>query len=143
MSVVRGVATWLYRVLIIIWVLGAVAQFFLAGSGIFGLKVGEKLEDQSSFDPHRAVGSLLWMGGLLIFLLVLLAWPEKSVIGWYGVFLVFDVIQDPLAWAGEDSRWVGALHPLNGLVLLAISGTLARRAFQGMSGSRAQPAVTG
>jgi hypothetical protein len=134
MSVIRRGATWVYRILTVIWFLGAIAQFFLAGAGVFGMKVGEKLEDQNSWDPHRAVGSLLWMGGLLIFLIVLIAWPDKKVIGMYGLFLVFDIIQDPLAWAGEDSRWVGAFHPLNGLILLGLSGTLAVRAIRGMRG---------
>ena|SRR6266496_4242268 len=136
MTGVRRGATWIYRVLTLIWFAGAIVQFFLAGLGIFGINSHDELDDQSSLDPHRAVGSILWPGALLIFLIVLLAWPKKNVIGWYGLFLVFDVIQDPLAWAGTDTHFVGGLHALNGLILLALSGILARRAWEAMSSRR-------
>ena len=39
------------------------------------------------------------------------------------------VLQLVLGSLGTDAPWIGAFHGLNALVVLAVAGTLARKAF--------------
>ena len=126
-------ARYLHRVLIALFLAGAVTEFFLAGVGVFGA---------GSFDAHRGIGNLLLAISLLA--LASAAIARKFVVH-TAVLFVLMVIQYTLVNAGEDaSPWIAALHPLNGLFIVAASGSLARRAFADVSWprSRTAPAVT-
>lgn len=127
---VRMIAGAAYRWLIAAFVLAVVAQFFLAGAGVFGEKLGVKLADQKSFDPHRALGYVLVLGGILLLVACLVWWSER--IWLMGTFLLalLTFVQPVLATAGEDSRWVGALHPANASLILLLAGWLAYRAWR-------------
>jgi len=92
-------------------------QFFLAGAGAFGA---------TSFDAHTTVGSTLVLVVLLG--LVVAALARRQVV--HAAILVgVTVLQLVLGSLGADTPWIGAFHGLNALVVLAVAGTLVRKAF--------------
>jgi hypothetical protein len=121
-----------YRWLIAAYVICVIVQFFLAAAGVFGEKAGVKLEDQSSWDPHRAFGFIALGGGSLLLLLVCLAWwPDRIwLLATFLLALLAFVVQPILAGQGEDHRWVGALHGGDAGLILLLSGWLAYRAWR-------------
>jgi hypothetical protein len=92
-------------------------QFFLAGAGAFGA---------TSFDAHKAVGSVLVLVALLGLLAAALA---RRLVGHAALFLAVTVLQLVLGTLGADEPWVGAFHGLNALVVMGVGGTLARKTF--------------
>jgi Family of unknown function (DUF6220) len=122
-----------YRWLIAIFVLCVLVQFLLAGAGVFGEDRGAgalKLEDEKSWDPHRAFGVVLFLLAILVLVACLAWWSER--IWLLGTFLLalLTFVQFPLASAGEDHRWIGALHPLNAGLILLLAGWLGYRAWR-------------
>ena len=127
----RSILKWfsaLYVVLIVV-------QIFLAGEGIFGLynirhsdacdKAGAHcIANSKTLDPHRALGFILTSPGALLFLIVaLLAWHPNVRIRTVSIVVpILTFVQVILAGAG---RWAGALHPLNGVLVLGLYGWLA------------------
>jgi hypothetical protein len=92
-------------------------QFFLAGAGAFGA---------TSFDAHKAVGSVLV---LVVLLGVLVAALARRFVVHALVLLGVTVLQLVLGTLGADTPWIGAFHGLNALVVMGAGGTLARRTF--------------
>jgi phosphatidylglycerophosphate synthase len=127
---VRTFAGAAYRWLIAAFVLCVVVQLFLAAAGVFGEEQGVKLEDQSSWDPHRTFGLVLVLIGILL-LVVCVAWGSERI--WLlATFLLalLTFIQPILSGLGEDSRWVGALHGANAGVIMLLAGWLTYRAWK-------------
>ena len=112
----------------------SVLQFFLAGLGVF--RAG-------GLGPHRTVGDLLILASLVLLILAgALLFAGSLARMWFGLaavlfaltllqyFLASDLLQD-------DARALSALHPVNGLLLVALSYTLARgRSLFGIEQSR-------
>jgi hypothetical protein len=89
----------------------------------------KKIED--NFGPHAGLGTLLTLLSFLLFLIVLVARPgKKFVLGSLALALLL-IVQNVLAWTGEDVPWVAALHGLNALIILGVSGFLARSVWHG------------
>ena len=65
-----------WRVLVALIAAACVVQIFLAGRGAFGFHGPAKLDDQKSFDPHRALGEIIGLLAVLAFLAALAAWRE-------------------------------------------------------------------
>lgn len=116
----------------------ALAQFFLAGLGVFRAKPHEsqKLFDSSTFDPHRVVGDVTQGVALLILIVAFIA---KERVRLSAVLFVLAIIQGELAHAGGDAPVVGALHPVNGLALLAVAHFLTRPAREAEAPAGAGP----
>ena len=122
----------LYVVLIVI-------QVYLAGEGIFGLNVIKHSDDcdkkganlaaehcignSKSLDAHRALGFFLTLPGALLFLIcALIAWlPDKRMRVISILVPILTFVQMILPGGG---RWVGALHPVNAILILAMYGWL-------------------
>ena len=122
-----------YRWLIAAFVLCVIVQFFLAGAGAFGQKLGANaphLEDQKSWDPHRIFGLVVLIIAVLALLACLAWWSERIWLMATFLLALLTFVQIPLASAGEHHRWVGALHPANGGLILLISGWLTYRAWK-------------
>ncbi len=122
-----------YRWLIGVFVLCVIVQFFLAGAGAFGQKLGANapaLEDQSSWDPHRVFGLVVVLLGLLLLIACLAWWSERIWLMATFLLVLLAVVQFPLSSAGRHHRWVGALHPANAALILLLSGWLAYRAWK-------------
>ena len=92
-------------------------QFFLAGAGAFGA---------TSFDAHKALGSILVLVVLVGLLVAALARRHAAHA---AILLGLTILQLVLGSVGADEPWVGAFHGLNALAVLAAGGTLARKTF--------------
>lgn len=133
MQAVRRGAAAIYKVVIALFVVGVVVQFFFAGAGAFGARPDEDetITDtgfEDKFELHSGLGWFLTLGSLLLLILILIAWTGPRSIGaTFGLFALM-ILQNVLAWG---DRWVGAFHPLNALLILGLSSFLARRAWRG------------
>ena len=92
----------------------ALIMFFLAGLGTFG----------EGFDAHLAVGRAMLIGALL--LLILAAVGRREALVASAVLFGLMILQSALAGIGEDVSFIGALHPVNGLLILFVAHQAAR-----------------
>ena len=133
MNVIRRGAAVAQRYLVSLYFLGVVTQFFLVGMGLFGMKAGDTIGKAHSLNAHRDFGwALTQYGGLLLLLATLIAWqrPLRERVGLYVLLCLLGFpLQPILAAAGEHHRFVGMFHPVNAILLLGLSATLARRAW--------------
>jgi hypothetical protein len=118
----------LYVVLIVI-------QVYLAGEGIFGLNLIKHSDDcdkhsanlsaspcignTNTLDAHRALGFFLTFFGAILFLIVaLVAWHSNKRIRIISIVApILTFVQMILPGGG---RWVGALHPVNAILILGM-----------------------
>jgi hypothetical protein len=96
------------------------------------MKTGSNIDNADSLNAHRDFGwALTEFGGILMLILVLLAWPTPRK--WLGLWILLIVLAFPvqpiLAAGGVHHKWVGMLHPVNALLLLGLSGRLAHYAW--------------
>ena len=97
---------------------GVAVQFFLAGAGAFGA---------TNFSAHRALGWTLLLLAVITFVVSL---PAMRLVRHSGVLLLVVALQAVLGVLGADTQpWLGALHGLNALAVMAAAGLLARRAW--------------
>jgi hypothetical protein len=122
-----------WRVLVALIAAACVVQIFLAGRGAFGIHGAVKLDDQKSFDPHRALGEIIGLLAVLAFLAALVAWRDKQLIWVTFVLAVMAEVLQHL-FALPKHPWVAGLHALDGVAILALSGWLAHRAWRGSGG---------
>lgn len=107
-----------------------IVSFFLAGLGAFG----------EGFDAHRISGSLLLLVSLI--LLILAAVGRREALGQSAILFGLMVLQMALAVLGSEvTSFFGALHPVNGLIILFVAHQAARALPLAMGGGRARAAV--
>lgn len=105
-------------------------QVFLAGVGVFG-DHSRKVADATSLDPHRALGSLLGIVSVALFLVALAVRRSRSTVVAALVLGVLTMAAQPaLAGGGDSDKWVGGLHALDGMVILLLSGWIALVAYR-------------
>lgn len=98
-------------------VLAVFLQIYLIGAYIFGAGEG-------ALDAHRTVGFTTHGLEVLTFIAALVAWlPRRDLLLSIALALI-GTVQVSLA---SGQRWVGGLHPLFALVVLALAATLAFR----------------
>ncbi len=125
-----------YKYVIALFVIAVIVQIFLAGLGIFGAveEIAAGGIDEEGFDDeigaHAALGHLLWFASILIFLISLGARLGRNRILLTLALPVLGFLQIVLAAAGEDAPVVGALHPVNALLMLGLAGYLAYGAWR-------------
>jgi hypothetical protein len=143
MAAVRRVAWVLLKYVTTIFFLGVVVQFFLVGYGLFAMKHGATIDNAKSLDPHRGLGWILsTYGAPLMLILVLLAWPARRLLWAWILLAVLGFFQAILAAAGWHHWGFGMFHPVNAVILLALSGRLAHYAWTtGRSASETVPAA--
>lgn len=147
MSVLRSIFRWWAALLLA----AAVVQVGFSGIGAFDAldkaEAGNLSDDEAFFDSftlHAALGTLLVLAGLLLFILSLVARAGRQrVLHSLGIFVLL-VVQMILGWTGASLPAVlGFLHPVNALVIIAALGTLVQREWmfaRGGIGGRAAPA---
>ena len=91
-----------------------VLQFFLAGIAVFG----------GSIDAHRIVGNATVLLGLI--LLVLAFVGRREALFQSAVLFGLLILQTLLAIVGRDATVIGALHPVNALLVLFVAHQAAR-----------------
>jgi hypothetical protein len=103
-------------------------QFALAGLGTFGQVHDGRVKD-SDFAAHQTVGLVIALLTLLVLIAALIARPSRgSVITAAVLFVLAAPLQPLLGSLGADkAAWVGMLHVLNGVAILALSGNLLGR----------------
>jgi hypothetical protein len=120
-----------YRYLIALFFVALVLQVFFAGLGIFGAleDIAAGAIDEEGWDDelelHAGFGHILWLVSILIFLISLGARLGRNRVLLTLALPVLIFVQILLAAAGEDAPVVGALHPVNALVILGLAGYLA------------------
>jgi hypothetical protein len=117
--------TAVYRILTIVTTIVIVVQFFLAGLGTFhDYRTGEV----NHFDPHAAVGDAIVVLSLLMLVAALLARLGGRAIGMVALLVVLTgPVQILLADLGKDHGEIwGALHAMNGALILGFTSTLIR-----------------
>jgi uncharacterized protein DUF6220 len=124
-----------YRVWVTILTAAVVLQIFFAGYGAFD--ASSKLEDEgstidedaftASFDPHIALGYLIFLGSLVLLLLSFGARGKSRILRSAGVVGLV-VLQVLLAWIGYGVPYVaGGLHPVNAFVIAGFLGSITYR----------------
>jgi hypothetical protein len=114
---VRRGASWLHVALALAIVLAVFVQVYLIGAYIFGA-------GQSALDAHRTVGFTAHGLEVLILITALVAWLPRRDLALSALLAVIGTAQVTLASA---QRWIGGLHPLLALIVLALAATLAFR----------------
>ncbi len=107
------------------FVVAIVIQVFLVGLAI------ANLGGTGDFTAHKEFG-YTWVG--LASLAVVLSaaaarLPRRDIAITFGMLLLY-VVQTLLPAAKDSAQWVAALHPLNAMVLFAISVWYARHAWR-------------
>jgi hypothetical protein len=124
----------IFRWLLTIFIVGVAVQFFLAGLGVFkaqhGTDKGTVGDSQfaSYFDPHRALGNVLLIVGVLVFLAALVAKVGAPRIYLMLALPVLVALQSVFANTGPS--WFRALHVLNAFVIAGLAGSQAGLVWQ-------------
>ena len=144
MAAVRRGAWVALKYVTTIFFLGVVVQFFLVGYGLFAMKHGATIDNAKSLDPHRGLGWILsTYGAPLMLILVLIAWPARRLLVAWIVLAVLGFFQAILAAGGYHHWGLGMFHPVNAVIVLALSGRLAHYAWTtGKSESAADAPAT-
>jgi len=111
-------ARWVHLVLALAVVTGVFVQVYLIGAYIFGA-------GQGALDAHKTAGWTVHGFEMLVFVAALVAWLPRLDLVLSLLLAVVGTVQVTLA---SEHRWVGGLHPLLALVVLALAATLALRA---------------
>lgn len=120
----RGVDQ-VYAYLSGLFVLAVLVQVFLAGVGVFGDHAAQ-VANASSFDPHRALGTVLGVVAVVLFLVALAARESRrTVVGALLLAALAMAAQPALANGGDSNKWVGGFHAIDGMLILLISVWLA------------------
>ena len=120
----RGADT-VYAYLAALMLLGVIAQFFLAGLGVFGIDGHRDLEKATSLDPHRVMGHILALVAILMLISALVARTSKLAMwGSLALAVLIELVQVLLASGGEDHHWLGGLHALTGVVILGLAAQM-------------------
>jgi K+-sensing histidine kinase KdpD len=115
-----------HRVLLSVFTLGVIVEFFLAGLGVFRVRHGTSdARFDHVFDPHRVLGNVLLIVALLVLVAALLArlGRGQALLALVLTLLVF--LQSILANNGPS--WVRALHPVVAVLILALAGSFTGR----------------
>ena len=97
------------------------------------MKAGDTIGDAHSLNAHRDFAcALTEIGGALLLIATLVAWqkPLRRRVGLYVVLCLLGFpLQGVLASGGEHHKVVGMFHPVNAILLLGLSGSLAYTAW--------------
>lgn len=102
-----------HRGLALLFLALGVVAFFLAGLGAFG----------EGFESHRALGAAMVV--LSLVLLVLAAVGRRAALQASAVLFGLMILQMILAQVGTEAAVIGALHPVNGLLVLGVASLAA------------------
>jgi hypothetical protein len=112
-----------------IFIAGVAVQFFLAGLGVFRVdhvatKDGTTLTSKRFdhfFDPHMALGNLLFIVAILVFVAALLARVGRPRI--FAMLALPILVLLQFVFAGGGPAWFRAFHVLNAFVIAGLAGT--------------------
>ena len=118
----RGLALAAYRWGLLVFLAAGVVQILLAGLGTFKLLHGA---GDSAFDPHRMLGFAMGAMALIVLIFALIARPgARAIAGAVLLVLLTSFVQSLLAGLADHHVIFGALHAVDGLLILAIPACL-------------------
>jgi len=106
----------LFYGLTVLFLLGVVVQFFLAGLKVFG---------GTSIESHRVLGFILAAAALLLIILTLVGRLPRKTVLLTVLLLGLSVLQ--IVLVNVDIDEVEALHPVNALVIAFVAYALMQR----------------
>jgi len=137
---VKTAFRWLTAVLFV----AVLVQVGLAGYGAFhAVHAADKTSIskktiENAFNAHVAVGYLIVLAMLVLFVIAATGRLGRSNVQWSGGILILGIVQAVLGIASESVPAIGALHTLNALAIFATTGLLAHRSWaKGRSATRA------
>ena len=104
-----------------LFVVCCLVQVFLAGLGVF--------DDPRSFLTHRDFGYLLGWFTLAILILALVGREPRLIVGLSVLLLVQFTLQSVFIALRAEYPSIAALHPVNGFLILAVGGVIARQSW--------------
>ena len=114
----RSIARTLHTVVAWLFVVGLIAQVWLAGRGVF--------ESPTMFDTHRNLGYTLSLFTIVLLVLGLLGgMGRRPAILAVAIFVLF-ILQSVFVVMRDSTPAVAALHPVNGFLILFLAIVLAR-----------------
>jgi hypothetical protein len=114
-GIAHAFARWTNRLALV----GTTAQFYTAGLAVFGA---------ASFASHARTGWLVQVASLCTMIFLLVARVPFRLTRLAIVVLLLAILQPVLAFAPRASMpWLSALHPLNGLAMVAFALILELR----------------
>jgi len=114
--------------LAVIYLLGVVVQFFLAGLGAFGA---------TTYDAHRGVGLALGLISLVLLVVAFVAKLPGSQLVLAVVLVVLNILQLFLGQVDVDE--VAALHAVNALAIAFVAYELVHRSRHYLVSKMASP----
>jgi len=115
---VRSIARTLHTVVAVLFVVGLIAQVWLAGRGVF--------ESPTMFDAHRSLGYTLSLFTIALLVLGLLGGMGRRPAILAVVIFVLFILQSVFVVMRDSQPAVAALHPVNGFLILFLAIVLAR-----------------
>ena len=115
---VRSIARSLHTVVAVLFVVGLIAQVWLAGRGVF--------ESPTMFDTHRSLGYTLSLFTIALLVLGLLGGMGRRPAILAVVIFVLFILQSVFVVMRDSQPAVAALHPVNGFLILFLAIVLAR-----------------
>ena len=111
-----------------------IVQVGFAGYGAF--YAAHKIDDNTpkaitehgfdhGFGPHAAFGYFVVLAGLIFLVIGVIAGIGRWRLGRHGVLALLLILQVLLAWIGFGVPAVGFFHPVNALVIFALTGSVA------------------
>ena len=114
----RSIARSLHTVVAVLFVVGLIAQVWLAGRGVF--------ESPTMFDTHRSLGYTLSLFTIALLVLGLLGGMGRRPAILAVVIFVLFILQSIFVVMRDSQPAVAALHPVNGFLILFLAIVLAR-----------------
>src|SRR5438874_4566751 len=113
-STARRIRFWLLALFLV----GIPVQFYLAGRGVFGA---------GTYDAHKSVGDAMHVVSLLVFVISLFGADMRNGRDLGMAFLFFVLMTIQAIIPSFKHPEVGALHPVNALLLLGLAIHLLMR----------------
>ena len=114
----RPIVRWAHVGLAWLFVVGLVAQVFLAGRGVFDPSAG--------FQPHVGLGYTLSLIPILLAILGLVGGMGRRLAVFAVVAFGLFILQSVFVAMRTSTPTIAALHPLNGFLILLIALVIAR-----------------
>jgi Family of unknown function (DUF6220) len=115
-----------YRWALLAFLAAGVVQIFLAGLGVFSLQdQGLVADGDSAFAPHRTLGYAMAGIAIVVLIIALIARAgARAIAGMVLLVLLTSLVQSLLAGLADHHAIYGALHALDGLLILSVAAYL-------------------
>jgi hypothetical protein len=140
-AVYRWWATWVFAAIVIQIGLAGYGAFYVAGKTDNGGVVNDDTFS-NGFDAHVAWGYLgVGTSILILFVIGVIAGIGRWRLGRHGVLFGLFFLQVALAIGGYGTPVVGFFHPVNALVIFAVSGSIVYTTWKEARAAAPQPSL--